>query len=193
MAKIIDWAPIEVAVRLGKLDNRAIADKFSVSYSQLRAKIKRHGWTPDLSDVVRAATRAELAKQAEQAKQHDQSETVQRTVKDNVTYIGQAINASVAENVHIITRHRRMANALMDLVAGLGNEVRLLNASLDEEVKMAISLNDRVSAVRQLAQTVGTVVTIERQAHNLDDPQADPNASREFIVTYRAPNAIDAE
>ena len=168
--RTIDWMPIEVEVRLGKMTRAAIAEKFQVSYSRLRKKCEEEGWEADLTPVVQAATRAELTRQARQRVEGD--------VANQVDAITSGIDAAVAENVKIINRHRAMSGALLDLVDGLGTEIKALTASADTDVKKALSIGDRVDAVRKLSQTVATVVQVERQAYSLDEKTNNSDAGQ---------------
>jgi hypothetical protein len=183
--RLIDWDPVEVDVRLGKLDKTAIAEKHCVSYSGLRAKIKQYGWESDLTPVIQAATRAELTKQARMRVATD--EVVVSSTKAKVQLITQGIDAAVAENVDVINRHRRMADALMRLASDLTQTLIVLNQSTDTEVKKTLTLIDRVTAVRQLAQAVNIIVGIERQAHNLDEKPEAKDSLGEWLATLHSP------
>ena len=193
---MIDWTPIEVDYRIGKMSMKAIATKHGVAYSGLRKRAIDEGWTQDLTPMVQAATRAELTKQShERAKKakkaaetptqrHDKpsdADVVAITACEDVAVITSSIDAAVLENVAVINRHRKMADALMRLVGRLANEVKTLTDDEQDPNRRRESLGDRVDAVRKLSQTVATVVDVERKAHNLDEKAGTEDSLAEFI------------
>jgi len=178
MPKIYDWTQVEADVRVGKLNLKEIAAKHGVSYSGLRKKVNERGWTPDLTVAVQAATRTELAKQAQKrlvptkplAPEDEKivAAQVAAEVERDARMADSAIDAAVLENVAVINRHRAIAGTLMKLTGQLAQEVKTLTEDEQDPVKRLLTLGDRVDAARKLSQTVATIVDIERKAHNLD-------------------------
>jgi hypothetical protein len=178
MPKIYDWTQVEVDVRVGKLNLKEIAAKHGVSYSGLRKKVNERGWTPDLTVAVQAATRTELAKQAQKRLVVTKPLTpedeklvaaqVAAEVERDARMADSAIDAAVLENVAVINRHRAIAGTLMKLTGQLAQEVKTLTEGEKDPFKRQLTLGDRVDAARKLSQTVATIVDIERKAHNLD-------------------------
>ena len=196
MPRDIDWSPIEADYRIGKMSVKAIAAKHGVAYSGVRRRAEEHGWTQDLTPVVQAATRAELTKQAQQraakpkpdpkpeqpaTEKPSDASVVADAMGKEVRVITSAIDAAVAENVHVINRHRKTADSLMRLVELLAEEVNTLTNGNNHPERGEITLGDRVDAVRKLSQTVATVVDVERRAHNLDDKTTDDDSLAALI------------
>lgn len=57
-----DWEAIESAYRAGSLSVRAIGEKHGVNHATILKRANKEGWQRDLTEKVRAATKAKVTK-----------------------------------------------------------------------------------------------------------------------------------
>ncbi len=167
----IDLLGMERDYRIGKMTVKEIAEKHGVVEKTVYNNVNEFGWTRDIGDVVRSATRAAMIEQAAAEIGRGDAE---------------AMKAEVEKNVEVLTRHRTLAAGLRDLCSRLTEELvgqsgqpetldQLLSAVMQADEHLAVKLNQavslpsRVGSLDKLAGALAKLVAIERQAHAIDD------------------------
>ena len=179
-----DWDQIELDYRAGVKSLRQIASEQNVSEGAIRKRSKRDDWSRDLSKKI-------------QAKADDlvRKETVRSEVRTKLTISEKDTidaNANVVASVRIahrkdISRARSISMKLFDeleLMVGADN-VNLLTQlgellyspdekgmdKLNDLYMKVINLPNRVKAIKELSDTMKTLVALERQAYGLEEKE----------------------
>ncbi|PAW51664.1 hypothetical protein CKQ80_23835 [Pseudomonas moraviensis] len=152
-----DWESIERAYRAGSLSVRAIADQHDLTDGAIRKRAKKEGWTRDLTEKVKKATKDKLLRA--EVRTDGTQDAVARTDDEIVAEASDAATAVVLSHRTGLAKWRKIADKLcdtlndMDVVAeNLGDFSRALNAGVDAQLK---------------------VIKGERQAYNLDTEEGD--------------------
>lgn len=168
-----DWPAIEAEYRVGQLSNRMIAEKHGVSEGMIRKKAKAQGWLKDLTDKVRREVRTQLVR--------DSVRTPNVSERDAVTQAG----ITGAEVVRTHRKDVRTASGLVSLLMeqlhsaaedreSLENTISEMCAEDEKGIResrlmKAVSLPTHAGTIRDLSTALKNLVTIERQAYNLDE------------------------
>jgi len=184
----IDWEAVERDYRTGKFTLRELEAKHRAGYAKISARAKREGWTKDLADVVRQATKAALI-----------AEVATARATEGQNEATSVVLAAAELNKQVILQHRaelRTARALaMDLLAEVQSQ-RLLAADKEllaqllageaEDIKQvadaqrvvhkALATGSRVSSSKALAETLTKLHLGERTAFSLDEASEAPPA-----------------
>lgn len=179
-----DWDQIELDYRAGVKSLRQIASEQNVSEGAIRKRSKRDDWSRDLSKKI-------------QAKADDlvRKETVRSEVRTKITISEKDTidaNANVVASIRIthrkdISRARSISMKLFDeleLMVGAEN-VSLLQQlgellyspddkgmdKLNDLYMKVINLPNRVKAIKELSDTMKTLVALERQAYGLEEKE----------------------
>ncbi|MEG0130573.1 MAG: hypothetical protein RR677_03700, partial [Acinetobacter sp.] len=185
--KIIDWEKIELDYRAGVKSLREIASEHGVSDTAIRKRAKRDDWVRDLSAKIKA--------KADDLVRKEQVRIEVRTA--NLISEKETIdaNANLVASVRIahrkdIQRSRKIAMSLFDeLEMMVGQEnVKLLemlgelmwspddkgNDKVNDLYMKIISMPGRVKSMKDLSDTLKTLIALERQAFGLDDENNKP-------------------
>jgi len=190
----VDWDSVERDYRIGIKPLRQIAVANGITEGAIRKRAKRDDWTRDLS--VRIKEKADqLVRKAEVRAEYAPTERV--LVEANA----EAIVSVRLEHRKDIKRSRLLSMRLLEELEGqthgienfteLGELLRSPDDrgmdKLNEMYQKVISLPGRTKTMKDLGDTLKTLVGLERQAFSIDDgtPPDDVGASRQFIVTYR--------
>lgn len=168
-----DWSAIEAEYRAGQLSNRMIAEKHGISEGMIRKKAKAQDWTKDLSAKVRQEVRTQLVRSEVRTSNVSERDIVQQA---GIT------------GAQVVRTHRRDARQASDLLAMLMTQLteaaacrpdleNIIEETCKEDetgkrydrLMRAVSLPTHASTVRDLSTALKNLITIERQAHNLDD------------------------
>ncbi|PWE39604.1 hypothetical protein C9I50_18210 [Pseudomonas prosekii] len=177
-----DWEAIERAYRAGVLSVREIAASSGVSHTAIQKRAKAHGWERDLKAKIKAKADSLVAKREVATQVASKSVETEREIIE--------VNAEVIANIRMahrgdISRGRRLTNKLLDELEALTDEqgtIKELIAQLkdgDSEDGEAMSdvlalaqkmgaLPSRTKTMKELAETLKTLVLLERQAYDLD-------------------------
>lgn len=182
-----DWDQIELDYRAGVKSLRQIASEQNVSEGAIRKRSKRDEWSRDLSKKIQ-----------DKADDLVRKETVRSEVRTKTTISEKETidaNANVVASIRIthrkdISRARSISMKLFDeleLMVGAEN-VDLLQQlgellyspddkgmdKLNDLYMKIINLPNRVKAIKELSDTMKTLVALERQAYGLDDENNKP-------------------
>ncbi|MBW5826544.1 hypothetical protein H0I68_15995 [Yersinia kristensenii] len=186
MAKPADWEAIESAYRAGLMSLREIASQHNISEGAVRKRAKRDDWSRDLS-----------AKIKERAEDLVRKEEVRKQVRTETTLTERVLieaSAEVIANVRMehrgdIRRARDITNALFDELGAECADIESLRKlgelmldpdengrdRLNEVYQSVIALPERVKAVKALSDAMKNLISLERQAYNLDEVAKDPD------------------
>ena len=177
-----DIEAVERAYRAGVLSLREIGAQFGVRESTIRLWAKKNNWKRDLTDQVRERAKAKLSRSEDPAKEDEQvieegSEIITRVVKSHRKSIRASrntFNLLLAE-LHTETSEKETLQALIKQYV----DQEELPPSFEKSIQKAISLPQRAGVMRDLAQALQRLITLERQAYSVDDPQDEGKGSLE--------------
>lgn len=150
-----DWEAIERAYRAGSLSVRSIGDAQGVNHATILKRAKKEGWSRDLTDQVRTATKQKVTKAVTTDGNHSPLVTDAEIIEEASD---QAAAVVLAHRVGL-AQWRNIANKLSAALQqievtedNIGDFSRSLNAGVDAQLK---------------------VIKGERQAYNLDTEEGD--------------------
>jgi len=177
-----DWERIEQLFRAGLLSVREIAAACGVSHTAINKRAKAEGWERDLKAKIKAKADSLVSKREVSSKVSTEALATERGIVE--------ANAEVIADIRMahrtdIGRSRRLANKLLDELESLTDEqgtIKDLIAQLKEgdsddgdamSDMLALAnkmgaLPSRTKTMKELAETLKTLVILERQAYDLD-------------------------
>lgn len=177
-----DWEAIERAYRAGLLSIREIASTQGITHGAINKRAKRDGWERNLKAKIQAKADALVSKRAVSTLVSTKQADTEREIIE--------VNAEVIANIRMahrgdISRGRRLTNKLLDELEALTDEqgtikeliAQLKDADHDDGDAMADvlalankmgALPSRTKTMKELAETLKTLVALERQAYDLD-------------------------
>lgn len=179
-----DWEAIESAYRAGLLSVREIGSQNGVTHTAINKRAKKEGWERDLKAKIKAKAEA-LVSRREVSKQV----STERAVSDRQLI---EANAEVIATVRMehrgdIRRARSIANTLLTELEAECTDVASLNElgellrreddkgmdKLNDLYHKVISMPGRVKSMKDLSDTLKTLIGLERQAYDIDGPVGD--------------------
>ena len=185
--KVIDWEKIELDYRAGVKSLRQIAGEQDIAESGIRRRAKQYEWVRDLSEKIKAKADDIVRK-----------ESVRSSVRTKTTISEKdTIDANANEVASVRLAHRkdiqRSRSIAMKLFDELEHQVGVENAqnlemlgellrseddkgrdALNDIYHKIISLPGRVKSMKDLSDTLKTLIALERQAFGLDDENNRP-------------------
>ncbi|MDH4430954.1 hypothetical protein QEP21_11470 [Pseudomonas shirazica] len=180
-----DWEAIERAYRAGVLSVREIAAAHEVSHTAINKRAKRDGWDRDLKAKIKAKADALVSRREVSTEVSSKQAETEREIIE--------LNAEVIANIRMahrgdISRSRRLTNKLLDELESLTDEQGTIKELIDrlkdgdhedgEAMADVLALAKKMSALpartktmKELAETLKTLVALERQAYDLDVKQ----------------------
>lgn len=182
-----DWERIEQLFRAGLLSVREIAAACGVSHTAINKRSKAEGWDRDLNAKIKAKADSLVSKREVSTKVSTETLATERGIVE--------ANAEVIADIRMahrtdIGRSRRLANKLLDELENLTDN-RDLFEELGELMRdpddkgfdrrnelygKVISLSGRTKTMKELGETLKTLVALERQAYDLDTKSAGTDA-----------------
>lgn len=179
-----DWEAIESAYRAGLLSIREIGSQHGVTHTAINKRAKKEGWERDLKAKIKAKAEALVSKR-EVSKQV----SIERMVSERQLI---EANAEVIATVRMehrgdIRRARNIANSLFGELEAECADVAALQQlgdlmfepddkgydKLNEIYHKVISMSGRVKSMKDLSDTLKTLIGLERQAYDIDGPDGD--------------------
>lgn len=180
-----DWEAIERAFRAGVLSVREIAAAHEVSHTAINKRAKRDGWDRDLKAKIKAKADALVSRREVSTEVSSKQAETEREIIE--------LNAEVIANIRMahrgdISRSRRLTNKLLDELESLTDEQGTIKELIDQLkdgdhedgeamadvlvlAKKMSALPARTKTMKELAETLKTLVALERQAYDLDVKQ----------------------
>jgi hypothetical protein len=189
-----DWERIEADYRAGLLSVREIAAAHGVSHTYINTRAKKFGWARDLSKRIQDKAEALVS-----------TATVSSSVSTETALSDKAIvdaNAQVIANVRLahrsdIARSRSLVMSLLGEVEAQTNDPELFDrlgelvvdtgsdaeSRLLEAYRRVISTPGRIDGMKKLADSLKTLITLEREAYSLgtEQPGSDGNP-KQFVA-----------
>jgi len=144
-----DWEAIERDYRTGRFTLRELEAKHGVRHSTISSRVQREGWTQDLADAVRQATRAAL---------------IAPSVVQGASSVVQSVQAAAELNKQVILGHRKQLAELQAQAEFARAKLITLGDTVADIKEAAVY----VSALEASARTAKIVIEAERKAFNLD-------------------------
>ena len=185
--KVIDWEKIELDYRAGIKSLRQIAGEHDIAESAIRRRAKQYEWVRDLSEKIKAKADDIVRKESVRS-----SVRTKTTISEKDTIDANANEVASVRLAHRkdIQRSRKIAMSLFDeLEMMVGQEnVKLLemlgelmwspddkgNDKVNDLYMKIISMPGRVKSMKDLSDTLKTLIALERQAFGLDDENNKP-------------------
>lgn len=185
--KEINWEKIELDYRVGVKSIRQIAAENEIAESGIRRRAKQYEWVRDLSEKIKA--KADDIVRKESVRNSVRTKT---TISEKDTIDANANEVASVRLAHRkdIQRSRKIAMSLFDeLEMMVGQEnVKLLemlgelmwspddkgNDKVNDLYMKIISMPGRVKSMKDLSDTLKTLIALERQAFGLDDENNKP-------------------
>jgi hypothetical protein len=180
-----DWERIEADYRAGLLSVREIAASQGITHGAINKRAKRDGWERDLSARIQAKADALVSK-----REVSSQVSAERVVTDRLIV---EANAEVIAGIRLahrtdIAKSRRVAMSLLeelesvtdnrDLFDELGEMLRSEDDKGQDKrndlYNKVISMSGRVSNMKQLSDTLKTLIALEREAYGLATAQPLP-------------------
>lgn len=175
-----DWERIEFDYRAGVLSIREIAEARGCSHTAINKRAKKEGWERDLQAKIRAKADALVSKrEVSKIVSTEKAETERGLVDANAQVI-----ADIRMNHRRdIRRSRELCLSLLDEVEqqttkhDLFEELGELLRNPDDKgqdkrndlYQRVISSGSRISSMKQLADTLRVLVSLEREAYGIMD------------------------
>lgn len=185
--KVIDWEKIELDYRAGVKTLRQIADEHDISHVSINKRAKRDGWVRDLSAKIKAKADDLVTKSLVTNEVTNEKRLTEKQIIDE--------GATALTNIRLgqrkdIQRSRKIAMSLFDElehqvgIENVENLEKLGELLRTEDDKGRDALNDlymkiismpgRVKSMKDLSDTLKTLIALERQAFGLDDENNKP-------------------
>lgn len=183
--RTIDWELIERDFRAGLLSVREIAVSQGISHTAINKRAKDYGWERDLKAKIQAKADALVSKRELSKIVSSESLATERTIVEaNATRIADVRMAHRTD----ISRGRKLAMAMLDELeietgdVGLFEELGETLRSEDDKgqdkrndiYNKVISGAGRIDSMKKLADTLKTLITMEREAYGIDAKYVDP-------------------
>jgi hypothetical protein len=196
-----DWERVEQLYRAGVLSLREIAIACQpVNHVAIARRAKKFGWVQDLSAKIKAKADDLVTRQAVTS-----DVTEQRAVTDVAVIEANAAVIATVRMAHRadIRRSRSIANKLLDELEGLTDNRELFeelgelmrdpdDKGFDRRNELygkVISLGGRTKTMKELAETLKTLVAMERQAYSLDTlPDGGDSADASLTIQFVKPS-----
>lgn len=184
-----DWEAIESAYRAGLMSIREIASQQGITHTAINKRAKKEGWERDLKAKIKAkaeslVSKREVSRQVSSEKMVSERQLIEA-------------NAEVIANVRMehrgdIRRARNIANSLFDELEAECSDVAALQQlgdlmyepddkgydKLNEIYRKVISMPGRVKSMKDLSDTLKTLIGLERQAYDIDGPTGDESTKK---------------
>lgn len=189
--KRVDWDSIYPLYRIGNLSNYQITTQYAadhknsqtykptVSEAMIRKHAKLKKWKKNLAKDVSQKVKEKLVRnQVRNANQKDCKLTDE-----------EIIDQAAEAGANVVTRHREEIRALIryeeDLLDELGGDPIKFHISNHmgkvKKTKLSLTLKERTTILKDLTICKAKRIALERQAHNIDDEDADKGIEQELM------------
>lgn len=207
----LDWDLIETDYRVAQLSIRQIAEKYGTEPSTITRRAKKAGWQRDLSEAVRAATKAKVRKaviaDAKQTAQHATQDVAQHA-ENYATECTQAtfseIDLAANVNATIILGQQKRVGKLSRMFESMAAELAVVNDSPEtlQEIAQAISEEDpkaaesinrlkslttRINNLKTASEIMGKLIDAESRVFSLDEESKGSPVDDGIKVTFVRP------
>ncbi|EPF1940149.1 hypothetical protein ACSQX3_001303 [Enterobacter hormaechei] len=199
-----DWEAIESAYRAGVLSVRELAGKYGISHQAISKRAKKDGWERDLKAKVQSKADALVAKR-EVARQVATESTISE--RQLIEATAEVIATVRMEHRGDIRRARELTNTLFDELAGECGDVAALEQlgelmrreddkgmdKLNDLYQKIISLPSRVKSMKDLSDSLKTLIGLEREAYSIENKAETKEATHNVMLVPTSDNVDDWE
>lgn len=199
-----DWEAIETAYRAGVMSLREIASQHGISEGAIRKRAKRDDWSRDLN-----------AKIQQKAEDLVRKQEVRRTVRNESTLTERVLIEATAEVIATvrmehrgdIRRARELTNTLFDELGAQCADVSALEQlgdimfdpddkgrdRLNEIYQKVISLPSRVKSMKDLSDSLKTLIGLEREAYSIENKAETKEVTHNVMLVPTSDSVDDWE
>lgn len=190
--KHTDWEAIERDYRAGILSVREIAASQGLTHGAINKRAKRDGWTRDLKAKIQAKADALVSKREVSTQVSTERLATEKTIIEaNALRIADVRMAHRTD----ISRGRRLALAMLEeleqetgsieLFRELGDLLRAEDDKGQDKrndlYQKVISSAGRIDSMKKLAETMKTLIGLEREAYGINDNEIPANPLADLI------------
>jgi len=184
-----DWEAIESAYRAGLMSLREIAAQHGISEGAIRKRAKRDDWSRDLSAKIKERADDLVRKQEVRKQVRTESALSERVL---IEATAEVIATVRMEHRGDIRRAREITNALFDELGAECADIGALRQlgelmlepdengrdRLNEIYHSIIGMPERVKSVKALSDALKNLISLERQAYDIDGPEGDNSVKK---------------
>ena len=152
----IDWDLVETEYRVAHLSIRQVAEKHGIEASTITRRAKKHGWSRDLSDAVRAATKAKVRNAVANA--------AQQTATECARTVSVEIDRAASVGAEVIMRRQGRFNRLSNLFDSMATELESVNAEPETLQEIAKAIEEEAP---QASESIKRLKTLTTRLNNL--------------------------
>ena len=164
--RAIDWEGVEREYRANQLSLRDIGQRFGISHTSILKRASRLQWTRDLAGQVRQRVAERLVMPESLA-----PEQLKRAVED-----------AADRAVDVIKGHRQQIATARSIVDAIFVELS------DKEAPPTLTV--RAAVIGSLSSAMKNLITLERQAFNMDAAEPEKPAPTEGLTAERRRAAL---
>ena len=199
-----DWEAIETAYRAGMMSLREIASQHGISEGAIRKRAKRDDWSRDLNAKIQQKA-DDLVRKQEVRKQVRNESTLTERVLIEAT--AEVIATVRMEHRGDIRRARELTNTLFDELGAQCADVSALEQlgdimfdhddkgrdRLNEIYQKIISLPSRVKSMKDLSDSLKTLIGLEREAYSIENKAETKEVTHNVMLVPTSDNVDDWE
>ena len=199
-----DWEAIETAYRAGVMSLREIASQHGISEGAIRKRAKRDEWSRDLNAKIQQKA-DDLVRKQEVRKQVRNESTLTERVLIEAT--AEVIATVRMEHRGDIRRARELTNTLFDELGAQCADVSALEQlgdimfdpddkgrdRLNEIYQKVISLPSRVKSMKDLSDSLKTLIGLEREAYSIENKAETKEVTHNVMLVPTSDNVEDWE
>ncbi|WP_424634489.1 hypothetical protein [Enterobacter hormaechei] len=199
-----DWEAIETAYRAGVMSLREIASQQGISEGAIRKRAKRDDWSRDLNAKIQQKA-DDLVRKQEVRKQVRNESTLTERVLIEAT--AEVIATVRMEHRGDIRRARELTNTLFDELGAQCADVSALEQlgdimfdpddkgrdRLNEIYQKVISLPSRVKSMKDLSDSLKTLIGLEREAYSIENKAETKEVTHNVMLVPTSDNVDDWE
>lgn len=199
-----DWEAIETAYRAGVMSLREIASQHGISEGAIRKRAKRDDWSRDLNAKIQHKA-DDLVRKQEVRKQVRNESTLTERVLIEAT--AEVIATVRMEHRGDIRRARELTNTLFDELGAQCADVSALEQlgdimfdpddkgrdRLNEIYQKVISLPSRVKSMKDLSDSLKTLIGLEREAYSIENKAETKEVTHNVMLVPSSDNVDDWE
>ncbi|MEM5023047.1 hypothetical protein WJT80_01585 [Enterobacter roggenkampii] len=199
-----DWEAIETAYRAGVMSLREIASQHCISEGAIRKRAKRDDWSRDLNAKIQQKA-DDLVRKQEVRKQVRNESTLTERVLIEAT--AEVIATVRMEHRGDIRRARELTNTLFDELGAQCADVSALEQlgdimfdpddkgrdRLNEIYQKVISLPSRVKSMKDLSDSLKTLIGLEREAYSIENKAETKEVTHNVMLVPTSDSVDDWE
>ncbi|HCT8596057.1 TPA: hypothetical protein OUA47_000545 [Klebsiella oxytoca] len=199
-----DWEAIETAYRAGVMSLREIASQHGISEGAIRKRAKRDDWSRDLNAKIQQKA-DDLVRKQEVRKQVRNESTLTERVLIEAT--AEVIATVRMEHRGDIRRARELTNMLFDELGAQCADVSAIEQlgdimfdpddkgrdRLNEIYQKVISLPSRVKSMKDLSDSLKTLIGLEREAYSIENKAETKEVTHNVMLVPTSDNVDDWE